>query len=80
MKLDWDLLRLQVRGQVRPVHAHEEGVQSAVMGWAGHHIFVANDEIGVQRIPMDKLIPGEFRGGVLDIGLVLLDVREAKIA
>lgn len=76
LEFDFELLRRQVRGEVRPEHAHREGVRTAEMAWAGHHIHVVNDEIGAQRIPMDKLIPGEFRGGVLDVGLTLIDVRD----
>lgn len=76
LEFDFELLRRQVRGEVRPEHAHRDGVRTADMAWAGHHIYVVNDEIGAQRIPMDKLIPGEFRGGVLDVGLTLIDVRD----
>lgn len=76
LEFDFELLRRQVRGEVRPEHVHRAGVRTAHMAWASHHIYVVNDEIGSQRIPMDKLIPGEFRGGVLDIGLTLIDVRD----
>lgn len=75
---DWDLLRLHVRGQPWPQYAHEAGQQTGVMGWAGHHIYVVTEEFGPQRIPMDKLVPGEFRGGV-DVGLILIDVRDAQL-
>jgi hypothetical protein len=80
LEFDWELLRLHVRGQARPDHVHRQGVDTAEMAWAGHHIYVVNDELGAQRIPMNKLIPGEFRGGVLDVGLTLIDVRDAGIA
>lgn len=80
LEFDFELLRSQVRGEIRPDHAHQPGVRTARMGWAGHHIFVVNDEIGVQRIPMDRLIPGEFRGGVLDVGLTLVDVRDPGLS
>ncbi len=80
LTFDFELLRAQVRGEVRPDHVHQRGVRTAEMGWAGHHIYVANGEIGVQRIPMDRLIPGEFRGGVMDVGLTLIDVRDPGLA
>ncbi|MBU4135572.1 MAG: hypothetical protein KJ690_04055 [Alphaproteobacteria bacterium] len=76
LEFDFELLRGQVRGEVRPEHAHRDGVRTADMAWGGHHIYVVNDEIGAQRIPMGKLIPGEFRGGVLNVGLILIDVRD----
>jgi len=76
VEFDWDLLRLQVRGEARPGHVHQTGVQTADMAWEGHHIYVVNDELGAQRIPMGKLAPGEFRGGVLGVGLILIDVRD----
>ena len=71
---DWDTLRLHVRGEPWPDIRHELGRVTGVMVWHGHHIGVTTDEFGAQRIPMDRLIPGEFRGGV-DVGLVLIDVR-----
>lgn len=75
LEFDEDLLRLHVRGEAQPDHVHQRGVSTATMAWAGHHIYVVNEEIGAQRIPMDKLIPGLFRGGVLNVGLTLIDVR-----
>lgn len=78
LEFDWDLLKLFVRGEVLPDHSHECGVSTANMAWGGHHIYVVNDEIGAQRIPMDKLVPGKFRGGV-GMDLVLLDVRVADL-
>lgn len=80
LEFDWDLLKRHVRGEAQPDHVHQEGVSTANMAWAGHHIYVVNDEIGAQRIPMDKLIPGLFRGGVLDVGLTLIDVRTPESA
>lgn len=75
---DWEVLRLHVRGAPWPQHTHEAGQQTGVMGWAGHHTCVITDEFGPQRVSMGRLIPGEFRGGV-DVGFVLIDVREATI-
>ncbi|MFC7380532.1 hypothetical protein [Brevundimonas sp. GCM10030266] len=71
-------MRLLVRGEVNLGYVHQADVRTAVMGWAGHHIYVVNDDLAPQRIPMDKLIPGELRGGV-DVGLTLVDVREAEV-
>ena len=79
LEFDWDLLKLLVRGEVLPDHIHESGVSTANMAWGGHHIYVVNDEIGAQRIPMDRLVPGDFRGGA-GMDLVLLDVRAADLA
>jgi hypothetical protein len=75
-QFDWDALRQHVRGEPWPEHVHEPGRETGVMGWAGHHIYVVTEEFGPQRIPMRRLAPGEFRGGV-DVCLVLVDVRDA---
>jgi hypothetical protein len=48
------------------------------MRWAGHHIGVTTEALGTQRLPVHKLMPGWFRGGV-DVGLVLLDVRPVHV-
>ena len=80
LEFDFDLLKRHVRGEASPGLAHRDGVRTAAMAWAGHHIGVVNDEIGFQRIPMDKLIPGEFHGGVLDVGLTLIDVLDPASA
>ncbi len=74
---DWERLKRLVRGEIRPVFAHEAGALTGEMRWAGHHIGVTTEAFGTQRLPMDPLIPGDFRGGV-DVGLVLLDVRAAE--
>ncbi|NBW21335.1 MAG: hypothetical protein EBR82_76595 [Caulobacteraceae bacterium] len=74
---DWERLKPLVRGEIRPVFAHEAGALTGEMRWAGHHIGVTTEAFGTQRLPMDPLIPGDFRGGV-DVGLVLLDVRAAE--
>ncbi|WP_420471727.1 hypothetical protein [Brevundimonas sp. FT23042] len=75
---DWDRLKPLVNGQVRPSVEHPPGVLVGEMRWAGNHIGVATDAFGTQRLPMDRLVPGAFRGGV-DVGLVLLDVRDAPV-
>ncbi len=75
---DWERLKQLVRGEVRPVVQHEAEVLTGEMRWAGHHIGVTTEAFGTQRLPMDKLVPGSFRGGV-DVGLVLLDVRDAHV-
>jgi len=75
---DWELLRLHVGGQPWPGYTHEAGRQTGVMGWAGHHTCVVTEEYGPQRVSMGKLVPGEFKGGV-DVGFVLIDVREATV-
>ena len=74
---DWDRLKRLVQGEIRPVFAHEAGVLTGEMRWHGHHIGVTTEAFGTQRLPMDPLIPGDYRGGV-DVGLVLIDVRAAK--
>lgn len=75
---DWERLKQLARGEVRPFVQHEAGVLTGEMGWAGHHIGVTTEAFGAQRLPMDRLVPGSFRGGV-DVGLVLLDVRDAPV-
>jgi hypothetical protein len=77
-QFDWEVLRLHVRGAPWPAHAQEAGQLTGVMGWAGHHTCVVTDEYGPQRLSTGRLVPGEFRGGV-DVGLVLIDVREARL-
>ncbi|MEJ6789362.1 hypothetical protein BrevBR_07395 [Brevundimonas sp. BR2-1] len=77
-QFDWEVLRLHVRGAPWPPHTHEAGQQTGVMGWAGHHTYVVTDEFGPQRLSMGRLVPGEFGGGV-DVGFVLIDVREARL-
>lgn len=75
---DWERLKRLVRGEIRPVFAHEAGVLTGEMRWKGNHLGVAIEEFDTQRIPMDPLIPGMYRGGVVDVCLVLLDVRPAE--
>jgi|GEM_PF-6800492 len=75
---DWDLLRRHVRGEPWPDYARAEGVRTGVMSWAGHHIGVILEDCGFQRIPMEPLIPGLFRGGV-DVALTLVDVRDPGV-
>lgn len=75
---DWEQLKRLVRGEIRPVFAHEAGVLTGEMRWHGHHIGVTTEAFGTQRLPMDPLIPGMYRGGVVDVCLVLLDVRAAE--
>lgn len=77
-EFDWDLLKRLVRGEIRPRVQHEAGHLTGEMRWAGAHIGVTTEVFGTQRVPMNKLVPGEFRGGV-DVSLVLLDVREARL-
>lgn len=77
-EFDWDHLKQLVRGEVRPSVQHEADVLTGEMRWAGHHIGVTTEAFGRQRLPMDKLVPGAFRGGV-DVGLILIDVREAHV-
>jgi len=77
-EFDWGRLKQLVRGEVRPSVQHEETVLVGEMRWAGHHIGVTTEAFGTQRLPADKLVPGSFRGGV-DVGLVLLDVRDAQV-
>lgn len=77
-EFDWERLKQLVTGEVRPSVQHEAGVLTGEMRWAGHHIAVTTELFGTQRLPMDKLVPGAFRGGV-DVGLVLLDVRDAHV-
>lgn len=77
-EFDWVRLKHLVRGQVHPSVQHEAGVLTGEMRWAGHHIGVTTEAFGTQRLPMDKLVPGAFRGGV-DVGLILIDVREAHV-
>lgn len=77
-EIDWERLKQLVRGEVCPSIQHEAQVLTGEMRWAGHHIGVATEEFGMQRLPMDKLVPGSFRGGV-DVGLVLLDVLDAHV-
>lgn len=79
LELDQELLRLQIRGEIKPDHVYR-GARTAEMAWGGHHIYVVNDEIGAQRIPMSELILGEFRGGAAGTELTLVDVRAADIA
>jgi hypothetical protein len=76
--LDWETLRIHIRGEPWPDHTHEAGTQVGVMAWQGHHTYVVIDDFGPQRLSMGKLVPGEFGGGV-DVGLVLVDVRDAAI-
>lgn len=77
-EFDWERLKQLVRGEVCLSVQHEAAVLIGEMRWAGHHIGVATEAFGTQRLPMDKLVPGSFRGGV-DVGLVLLDVRDAHV-
>lgn len=77
-EIDWEVLRLHVRGEPWPRHTHEAGQQTGVMGWAGHHTYVVTEEFGAQRLAIGKLVPGEFGGGV-DVGFVLIDVRDAAV-
>jgi hypothetical protein len=74
-EFDWDVLREHVRGKPWPAYNHEAGVLTGVMGWAGHHIFVSTEGDENERVPMDKLIPGAFRGGVTKT-VLLTDVRQ----
>ena len=64
LEFDWDVLREHVRGKPWPAYDHEAGAVTGVMGWAGHHIYVIAEPDEAQRVPMDKLIPGAFKGGV----------------
>ncbi len=75
---DWERLKQLARGEVRPFVQHEAGVMAGEMRWAGHHIGVMTEAFGTQRLLMDRLVPGSFRGGV-DVSLVLLDVRDASV-
>lgn len=77
-EFDWDVLRHHVRDEPWPRYTHEAGQQTGVMGWAGHHTCVVTEEFGAQRLSTGKLVPGEFGGGV-DVGFVLIDVRDAAI-
>lgn len=77
-EFDWEVLRLHVRGKPWPSFVHQSGHLRGVLKCAGNHIGVTTDEHGTQRIPMARLMPGEFRGGV-DVNLVLLDVRDADL-
>lgn len=75
---DWKTLRIHICGEPWPAYKHEAGKQVGVMAWEGHHTYVVIDDFGPQRLSMGKLVPGEFGGGV-DVGLVLVDVRDAAI-
>lgn len=77
-EFDWGCLKQLVRGEVCPAVRHDPEVLTGEMRWAGHHIGVTAEGFGTQRLPMDKLVPGSFRGGV-DVGLILLDVRDARV-
>lgn len=76
---DWERLKQLVRGEMRPSVQHEAEVLTGEMRWAGHHIGVTTEAFGTQRLPMAKLVPGAFRGGV-DVRLVLLDVRDTQVS
>ena len=74
-EFDWDVLREHVRGKPWPAYNHQAGVLTGVMGWAGHHIFVNAEGDENERVPMDKLIPGAFKGGVTKT-ILLTDVQQ----
>ena len=75
---DLKTLRIHIRGEPWPDYAHEAGKQVGVMAWEGHHTYVVIDGFGPQRLSMGNLVPGEFGGGV-DVGFVLVDVRDAVL-
>lgn len=75
---DWETLRIHVRGEPWPDYRHVPGKKTGVLGWAGHHTYVATPEFGNQRMGLGRLVPGEFKGGT-DVGFVLIDVRDAGI-
>lgn len=75
-EFDWETLRIHVRGEPWPEYRHEPGKKTGVMDWAGHHLYVTPEGDRPQRVSMDKLVPGAFRGGV-DRTLLLIAVRNA---
>lgn len=77
-ELDWETLRLHVRGEPWPAWTPEAGRATGVLGWAGHHLYVTTEQYGNQRMQMGKLIPGELKGGV-DVGFILIAVRDADV-
>lgn len=77
-ELDWETLRRHVRGEPWPHWTPEAGRAIGVLGWAGHHLYVATEQYGNQRMQMGKLIPGELKGGV-DVGFILIGVRDARV-
>lgn len=77
-ELDWETLRRHVRGEPWPAWSTEPGRDIGVLGWVGHHLYVATEAHGNQRMQTGKLIPGELKGGV-DVGFVLIGVRGANL-